>query len=727
MSTVFEKHIWTEVIAFDPELPDFGVPRYISNCGFKPDRVSLLSCCPDFVHLHTGEIDDTVLLREYCSYGARPFPGHWTRRKLKGLIDTLHEHGVPVWLSCMASMLHPQFEQISEWATSHREVLMTDKDGNQSIYPEGRFELCLLNPLARFKDGSYYQDFFGEQLARTLVDYGYDGFHGADGYKCLIKTLEHADYSESIVAQFEEAIGDRIPSPTDGHAVRRITFQADYIWQHFRIAWIEFYCRRWAEFWRVVSHHVQAAGKGLCANSAWNMGPVDAIQRFGIDYRRLYESGVRELYYEGGAGGAWSILGPYAGPDSDTPGGWVIPWEEIFIDGNSALLAIKGYAPGTRVLPFTATYDPFECLDPFHQLPPYVERDIFSQAQLYLSSGADEQPANCVPGMIEVLADKLEPHEWKWIDDRWNAVARAHASRRPGPCLVWSDRILEPEIREGEKTWGTHRLLVALQLAGLPVISTARIEDLSNGQSGLLLLLNPGAFPDEEVNRILALACSGTPVAIVGEADAWVAPSDNLQLLLRDYWSDLTMWLYCSQDLRGELGSLFPRLKAAAARSAGRLGVSRAREGPGGNPLTWTLMRGPGAPPYELTPAQTFHFLTRIPPKRVPPSFMELAAVTLNRIGWPQIEKITVRVGPTRREPLGARGLAVFIETGPKEGMIMIENFTMRVIWVDITMDRTVTEVTPFGFYPAQPSVSDGNQFDLRIPMQGALLARVTW
>jgi hypothetical protein len=207
---------------------------------------------------------------------------------------------------------------------------MTDKHGHQSLYPEGRFKLCLLNPLARFSNGNYYQDFFGERLARTLADYEFDGFQGADGYKCLIKTLEHADYSENIISQFEERFGQTVPGPPRSFRGKPVEFKANFIWKHHRTDWIEFYCQRWAEFWKTVVGHTD--GKGTCVNSAWNMSPADAIARYGIDYRRLYDSGIREVYHEAGCAGGWSYYGSYAGPDSEKPGGWLIPWEEMFLE-----------------------------------------------------------------------------------------------------------------------------------------------------------------------------------------------------------------------------------------------------------------------------------------------------------------------------------------------------------------------------------------------------------
>ena len=49
-----ETWIWTELLAFDRDLPDCGVKAYLDRLGFIPTGISALLSAVDFVLFHKG-------------------------------------------------------------------------------------------------------------------------------------------------------------------------------------------------------------------------------------------------------------------------------------------------------------------------------------------------------------------------------------------------------------------------------------------------------------------------------------------------------------------------------------------------------------------------------------------------------------------------------------------------------------------------------------------------
>jgi hypothetical protein len=163
----YAKWCWIELTGFDNQKSGFGVKEYIDNAGFVPGLVSLLLSSADFVNQHDTAVKDKTFPPDICSYGGRPPCGEgktqqsWTKQELKKLIAELQKHGVKVYFAVFDIFLDNTFHQ--EWVNQHREVLATLRNGDQ---------MSSINPLARFKDGTYYEDFFAQKINEVIKDGG---------------------------------------------------------------------------------------------------------------------------------------------------------------------------------------------------------------------------------------------------------------------------------------------------------------------------------------------------------------------------------------------------------------------------------------------------------------------------------------------------------------------------------------------------------------------------
>lgn len=165
------KFLWTELIAFDNTLPDYGVKEFLARSRFKPDAVSLLLVESTLFENHKGDGADFPLPEKACSYMGRPYNSErnrqvWTSRQLKGLVAAINAQGVESYASFF------------EW---------------------GRQDLTGL----RNGGDEPYVDFFIRQTCAFLRDYGFTGLHAADGFAHPRRDL--ARRGLAVERRFDEA------------------------------------------------------------------------------------------------------------------------------------------------------------------------------------------------------------------------------------------------------------------------------------------------------------------------------------------------------------------------------------------------------------------------------------------------------------------------------------------------------------------------------------------
>jgi len=494
----YQPWLWIELIGFDNEKKDFGVNAFLENTGFVPQAISFLMYDPDFVHTHRPMDKEWVFPPEYCSYRARPFSKErprqpWTNYQLRGLVAELHRHGVASYCSFFDFVVGG--EGAGKWSKDHPEVYETSRDGVP--YP-------LVHPLKRLKDKTFYEDFFLDKLGQTIRDYGFDGFHAADGYSSGRRPLDDVDYSDDMVEQFTRHSDVKLPADLpllcDNNKVL-FGKRSRWIWKNKRQEWIHFHEDRWVDFYKKLVDKLHAMDRKVVFNTAWTRAPFEALYRYGINYHRLAQTGMDGFVVEAAASAV--AMEPDLSEDHQT----------FHYNSMAMLMLIKAQAPNTALRPFTGISDTLEQYDALRHVPTVVEREIYSMANLYLNDGTKLTP--CSSGPLGCLSDSVEKHEWNWLKQRWDLGFSSIPESVVGATLIWSDAAFENQLADYIKTrrWTTHRLLFQLMSLGAPVNSVANVKDLDK-LKGPVLVLNPNLLPADELSEILKYKQG--PVILIG-------------------------------------------------------------------------------------------------------------------------------------------------------------------------------------------------------------------
>ncbi len=479
---------WTELIAFDVEAADLGIPGYFARAGMVPGKVLLFLWSNDLIHSFDAAVGDAEFLRDdCCSYGGHlngdiRMRQRWRRGDLKRLIALLQERGIEVYLSVMDQLMtDAQAKRNSldglppQWSDRHREVCYVTNDGSTIE------NIC---PLKRLNDGSYYQDFFAAKLLEVLEHFHFDGYHGADGFIHLRLELFRGDFSDDMLGQFAEFLREDGKKFTSLSAMER----AGAIWQNYREEWIAFYVQRQTEFWQTVDAGLRRSGKKLVVNSIWTRDPLEARYRYGFDYRILetltqldgvvVESVSTVLELEG-----WG--------DQDTD-----PVYKNIV----AAWRIKALLPQVPLYFMNAVTDIEEQFFPVRHVPMRLESEI-----LWENSGFIVEKAGSVApvfhGITCCLACGLDEHEWEFLRYRWELALEQNAKVEAvtSATVVFSPAALDRELASycREYHFTSNSLHVALLAEGAAVAKVIPIDRLAEAR-GPLVVLHEAFFPDDE-------------------------------------------------------------------------------------------------------------------------------------------------------------------------------------------------------------------------------------
>jgi hypothetical protein len=496
----YETFLWVELTGFDNEAPDFGVRAYLANAGFVPEAVSLFVFNPEFIHTHDGAIDDRRLPFDCGSYGGHP-AGYervrqdWTRAQLHGLVRELQRHGVAVYCSVFDMFVE------DPWLAEHPEALSLLHTGERSR------SVCLFKHLA---DGRLYEGFFAARLAAVLEDYGFDGFHQADGYCHPRFTLDKADFSADMVAQFTAHTRVVLPEGLGrecGDAPEVVQPRAAWLWRHARGEWIRFHADRMVQFCSKVIAAAHGLGRKVVLNNALTRDPFQALYRHGVDYQRIAAAGADGFILETVAPGV--ILGGESGFEADP-----------HHDFQAMVLTMAGALPDRKLWCLNNAHDVNEQWDVLLHGPTLLEREIYCQTSLFHRE-ANGSLRRCVTGPLVCLADGIRRHEWEWLQRWWGLGFGAQPTGARSATLVWSDAALARQLDDylATRRLSTHKLLYELMARGAPVNCIVPVTDLS-GVQGPLLVLNPHVFPREELEA--ALAYERGPVILIGGIPGWL-------------------------------------------------------------------------------------------------------------------------------------------------------------------------------------------------------------
>lgn len=504
-----ERWLWIELIGFDQAASDYGVGRFLDTAGFVPEVISLLLFNPDFVHLHDRLDPDRPLPVDCCSYAGHPRNEErerqaWTRGQLRGLVEALHRHGIAVYPAVFDLFVS------DEWLGRHPEVLFVRRTGER---------LASVCPQKRLADGSLYEDFFVDRLVRVLRDYGFDGYHGADGYGHPRLAIYDGDFSDDLIGQFLAATGLRLPAalaaPADGDPAR-IRGRADWIWSHWRSEWTGFRVERFTGFWAKVTAAVHGIDRQVVLNSCWTRDPFEAVYRYGVDYRRLVRAGVDGFVVEAAAAASETER-----EESSA---------RVLHDFAAMLLLLKAAMPGVSLHNLCGVKDTREQWNVLRHAPTSLEREILTLGNLFrwqaATDGANLAESRqlrhpvlslepCTRGPVVCLADDIRPEEWRWLRETWDLAFAARPVRVLGATVVWSDAVLDRHLEEFPRSrcWSAHRWLHALAARGTSVAAAVDVRHLE-AVTGALLIPNPHLWAVAELERVLVDARG--PVILLG-------------------------------------------------------------------------------------------------------------------------------------------------------------------------------------------------------------------
>lgn len=488
----FHNSVWIELIGFEKDSPDHGVQHYLDTISFHPDSISLHLTSIDFVNTHRG-MDEAYVLPPYaCSYGGHAENDErkrqdWTNYDLRSLVKNLHAHQIQVFASFFD--LCTQYEP-DDFTVIHPELLADGPSGNEKS----------LMVIKRFSDGSYYEDYLLKKLLEVVSDYGFDGVQLADGISSPRNAIWFADFTEDILEQS----GVYLPPQADPRS---------YIPKYLRKEWLAFYRNRWSAFLRKIIGGLKQAGALVAVNSAWTRDPLEALYRYGADYRVIAEAGADFFIVE-------DVSSDLAILSDEDNCGYAFSYEErklIHYEFVANLMCIRAHSPEFCITPLFMIWDNQEQWNVIHHAPTAMQRAAAANFSHFAWQQGVWKPITDGPHFC--LGDALQARDWDFIRlSIDNGYTPAPISTE-GAAFLWSSRRMERELEQLVSCGRVHsaRWLALLLRSGAAIQKIIDVSQLSQ-LTGDVVVANVSLLPDDE--RKIVEAYRG------GRVIAFDAPTD---------------------------------------------------------------------------------------------------------------------------------------------------------------------------------------------------------
>lgn len=498
----FEHWVWTELLAFDVNKEDGGAAEYLETLGFVPEGLCLLLTSPDFIMSHRDMSAEWNFPEDFCSRNGHP--GNeardrqvWTNWRLRSLISALTKRGCPVYISVFNGYLLNKFHH--EWVSDHNEVraVFSFYDGD----PLGRgTDISLVKKLA---DGTPVADLFVPRLVQCCRDYGFAGFHGADGCGPWWASATETDMSDSFLADFLQPdweLPDFMRPPWDGK-MTTLQQRSRWVWWNRRAEWISFLTETWCKLWQKITNGLHAAGLKAVINSANTRASFDALYETGINYRRMAELGIDAMVVETVALGI-ELTHPGESPHHD--------------DFPAALQEIRAMAPDFKLIFLHGIKDVVENWDNLRQAPGAYIRELCRLLHSYYWNGKSLEPA--AKGLLGCLADGIDRSEWDFIRSNWQKLSAFEATEAGEAVVLYSPEQYEAGVADYSRDGfpSGHDMVRELMENGFDIDTSASLKD-ADSVSGLCLLPSAHIYPLETLQK---LASRPGLTALCGRADA---------------------------------------------------------------------------------------------------------------------------------------------------------------------------------------------------------------
>lgn len=512
--------IWSYMQCFDHKKEGFGVSEYLELVGRKPDGFTTLVGHPDFIHLHKGMAEEFIIPPDMC--GDRGDPRKlssenrarlsWTNYQFRDLVKEIHKHGCKIYLSIFGLYQHDLFHR--EWLTDHPELRLYNG--------VGAFDL---NALKRFRDGTYYEDFFTKKLVQVMQDYGVDGIHLCDLFCPYPAPLADCDYSSDMYAQFLEHTGIQIPAEIragmgdDSDAARQLRKQ--WTWRYQRTNWINFHDWRWTRFFKKICSALHAIGREVSTLGMYVSDPFHTKYQFGLDVRHLAEAGV-DFFTANVVATGCNMNNPAREPK--------------FHRYMTIIPAMKAMLPETEIFQMLGIRDDAEEWDVLHHAPNEFERDVYTGLSYQLISR--DGIRRCIEKPFVTLGDSLDRYDWQTINRYLGTAYDLEPQKILSPVLYWSDtafdNTLDVYIRTRRATGP--KISALLEEQGAFCGGVVRAEDIS-AHDGSLFVPAFDLLDDSEAKQLLA---EHRPVFALASAD-YDTSRLNPTVCIKDQFSSCPM------------------------------------------------------------------------------------------------------------------------------------------------------------------------------------------
>ena len=474
--------MWITLLGFDRDKKDKGVKELIDRMGFVPNGVSLFLFHPDIIHMHDGMETERVLPPDNCSYYAIPYNEEraiqdWTNHDLRDLVKNLNKTGISTYIGIMGSNLENAFHD--EWGNKHPETKFF-----------ARTKKAELNVLKRFKDGTYYEDFFADKLCQVLTDYDLEGIHLTDNFCPPSITTHDGDFSRDMIEQFISHTNISLPQDIEeslsSDEFDALNLRGDWIWKNHRQQWIEFLSWRWGEFFKKICKRVHEINKKVMVLGTYCTSPFETLYCLGIDLKTLYNAGV-----------------DYFMPNP-APGSSLVKTGRRYRFHQYMAMTplISAFIPDSKSLYMLSIKDSSEEWDFIHYIPSFVERVINTLSSYYYNNGTNLKRS--IQGYMLCLGDALTGEEWGWLRERLEvALSDVTPQKIFAPTLVWSDKGYENLLPSyiADRRWTVHKFVYEMARNNSYTGATIRIENLDKAE-GPLFVPNFDLLSEEEKHQI---------------------------------------------------------------------------------------------------------------------------------------------------------------------------------------------------------------------------------
>lgn len=493
--------IWMNLLGFERNDADKGARRFLEQTGFVPDGACALMCHPDFFHQHKGMEQEYELSPDNCAYWGIPYNVErarqpWTNYDLRELADNLEQQGSHLYADIFGIELNNAFHE--EWINEHPEIRRHGAGGAENA--RGHFAL------KRFRDGTYYEDFFIEKVCQVLQDYGMKGIHLSDSFCPPNGGMLHSlDYSTDYVDQFLMHSGAVLPEEVaatmgcdDQSSEEK---RRDYIYTYLREEWVAFNVWRWTVFFEKLCARVHAIGKEVLVLGMYCTDPFETKYCIGIDLKRIVEAGVDYI--------TANILptSVYMGGADDRP--------NYFHRYMAIAPTTAAHLPKGHLVSMVGLQDAAEEWSAMHHLPCQHERDLYTMMAYQMVDG--EGTSRALDGYFLCLGDGIPRNDWDWERERMEIAMSARAERVISPAMLWSDHAYENMLHAYIYTrrWTPFKLFYELAKAGTHCAACVRPEGLAH-YSGTLVVPDFDMLSEEEKRAVAAydrgaVVCSACP------------------------------------------------------------------------------------------------------------------------------------------------------------------------------------------------------------------------